>query len=178
VVACVGGGSNAIGAFAPFAYLSDAERPDLIGVEAAGHGVGVGPHAASIAAGKRGVLHGAMMYLLSDEDGQIEPAHSVSAGLDYPGVGPEHSWYADTGRARYVAVDDRAALAAFATLAEVEGIIPALETAHAIAYVQDLAPTMRSDQVVVLILSGRGDKDVDEVIRVLGEQGGDTELPS
>jgi tryptophan synthase beta chain len=170
VVACVGGGSNAIGAFAPFAYLPDDERPDLIGVEAAGHGVGVGPHAASIAAGKRGVLHGALMYLLSDDDGQIEPAHSVSAGLDYPGVGPEHSWYADTGRARYVAVDDDTALAAFATLAEVEGIIPALETAHAVAHVMELAPTMGPEQVLVLVVSGRGDKDVNEVIRVLAER--------
>jgi tryptophan synthase beta chain len=178
VVACVGGGSNAIGAFAPFAYLDDDERPDLIGVEAAGHGVGVGPHAASIAAGKRGVLHGALMYLLSDDDGQIEPAHSVSAGLDYPGVGPEHSWYADTGRARYVAVDDDTALAAFATLAEVEGIIPALETAHAVAHVLELAPTLRPDQVVVLVVSGRGDKDVNEVIRVLGERDGAAGAPS
>ena len=178
VVACVGGGSNAIGAFAPFAYLSDDERPDLIGVEAAGHGVGVGPHAASIAGGKRGVLHGALMYLLSNEDGQIDPAHSVSAGLDYPGVGPEHSWYADTGRARYVAVDDDTALAAFATLAEIEGIIPALETAHAVAHVLELAPTMRPDQVVVLVVSGRGDKDVNEVIRVLGERDGTVGAPS
>lgn len=167
IVACVGGGSNAIGAFAPFAYLPDGERPDLIGVEAAGHGIGVGPHAASISAQKRGVLHGALMYLLSDDDGQISPAHSVSAGLDYPGVGPEHSWYADTGRARYAAVDDHAAMAAFKTLAEVEGIIPALETAHAVAYVLELAPRMRPDQVVVLILSGRGDKDAAEAMRVL-----------
>ena len=169
VVACVGGGSNAIGAFAPFAYLPDDERPDLIGVEAAGHGLGVGPHAASISAGKRGVLHGALMYLLSDDDGQIEPAHSVSAGLDYPGVGPEHSYYADAGLARYVAVDDGAALTAFRTLAEVEGIIPALETAHAVAHVLELAPTMTPEQVIVLIVSGRGDKDVNEVMRVLGE---------
>ena len=168
LVACVGGGSNAIGAFAPFAYLEDGERPELIGVEAAGHGIGVGPHAASISAHKRGVLHGALMYLLSDDDGQISPAHSVSAGLDYPGVGPEHSWYADTGRARYVAVDDETALAAFRTLSEVEGIIPALETAHAVAHVLELAPKMKSDQVVVLVVSGRGDKDAAEAMRVLG----------
>ena len=167
IVACVGGGSNAIGAFAPFAYLPEAERPQLIGVEAAGHGLGVGPHAASISAHKRGVLHGALMYLLSDDDGQVSPAHSVSAGLDYPGVGPEHSWYADTGRARYVAVDDATALAAFRTLAEVEGIIPALETAHAVAHVLDLAPTLTPEQVVVLVVSGRGDKDAAEAMRVL-----------
>jgi len=171
LVACVGGGSNAIGAFAPFAYLPDDERPALYGVEAAGHGLGVGPHAASISAGKRGVLHGALMYLLSNDDGQIEPAHSVSAGLDYPGVGPEHSWYADTGRAAYVAVDDDTALRAFRTLAEVEGIIPALETAHAVAYALDLAPRMGREQVLVVVVSGRGDKDVNEVMRVLAERG-------
>ena len=167
VVACVGGGSNAIGAFAPFAYLDERERPRLIGVEAAGHGIGLGPHAASITAGKRGVLHGALMYLLSDDDGQVSPAHSVSAGLDYPGVGPEHSWYADTGRACYVAVDDDTALAAFRTLAEVEGIIPALETAHAVAHVLELAPTLTPEQLVVLVISGRGDKDVAEAMRVM-----------
>ncbi|MBA2668433.1 MAG: tryptophan synthase subunit beta [Trueperaceae bacterium] len=168
VVACVGGGSNAIGVFAPFAYLPEGRRPRLIGVEAAGHGMTSGAHAASITAAKRGVLHGALMYLLSDDDGQISPAHSVSAGLDYPGVGPEHSFYADEGLAEYVGVDDDAALAAFRLLAEVEGIIPALETAHAIAYVLELAPTMARDEIVVLNLSGRGDKDVSEVMRVLG----------
>jgi len=181
VVACVGGGSNAIGIFAPYAYLPDGERPRLIGVEAAGHGMdsgaGVeaaghgmdsGAHAASISAGKRGVLHGALMYLLSDDDGQISPAHSVSAGLDYPGVGPEHSWYADAGRAEYVAVDDEAALRAFGMLAEIEGIIPALETSHALAYVADLAPELGPDADVVVNLSGRGDKDVNEAMRVLG----------
>jgi tryptophan synthase beta chain len=167
VVACVGGGSNAIGIFAPYAYLPAEERPRLIGVEAAGHGMDSGAHAASISAGKRGVLHGALMYLLSDDDGQISPAHSVSAGLDYPGVGPEHSWYADEGIAEYVAVDDQAALRAFRLLAEVEGIIPALETSHAIAYVLDLAAELGPDADVVLNLSGRGDKDVTEAMRVL-----------
>jgi tryptophan synthase beta chain len=169
VVACVGGGSNAIGVFAPYAYLAEERRPRLIGVEAAGHGMSSGAHAASITRGKRGVLHGALMYLLSDDDGQISPAHSVSAGLDYPGVGPEHSFYADEGIAEYVAVDDTEALAAFRTLAEVEGIIPALETAHGIAYVMRLAPTMPPESIIVLNLSGRGDKDVSEAMRVLGE---------
>ncbi|MDZ7707375.1 MAG: tryptophan synthase subunit beta [Trueperaceae bacterium] len=167
IVACVGGGSNAIGIFAPYAYLPDGERPRLIGVEAAGHGMDSGAHAASITAGKRGVLHGALMYLLSDDDGQISPAHSVSAGLDYPGVGPEHSWYADAGRAEYVSVDDEAALRAFGMLAEIEGIIPALETSHALAYVVDLAPELGPDADVVVNLSGRGDKDVNEAMRVL-----------
>jgi tryptophan synthase beta chain len=169
IVACVGGGSNAIGVFAPYAYLPEERRPRLIGVEAAGHGMTSGAHAASITRGKRGVLHGALMYLLSDDDGQISPAHSVSAGLDYPGVGPEHSFYADEGLAEYVAVDDTEALAAFRTLAEVEGIIPALETAHGIAYVMRLAPTMPPESIIVLNLSGRGDKDVSEAMRVLGE---------
>jgi tryptophan synthase beta chain len=169
VVACVGGGSNAIGVFAPFAYLPSERRPRLIGVEAAGHGMASGAHAASISAGKRGVLHGALMYLLSDDDGQVSPAHSVSAGLDYPGVGPEHSFYADEGLAEYVAVDDAEALAAFRTLAEVEGIIPALESAHAIAYVLRLAPTLPPEARIVLNLSGRGDKDVAEVMRLLGD---------
>jgi tryptophan synthase beta chain len=166
VIACVGGGSNAIGVFAPFAYLPADQRPRLIGVEAAGHGMTSGAHAASVSAGKRGVLHGALMYLMSDDDGQVSPAHSVSAGLDYPGVGPEHSYFADEGIAEYVAVDDDEALAAFRTLAEVEGIIPALETAHAIAHVLRLAPTMRPDEVVVVNLSGRGDKDVAEAMRL------------
>jgi len=165
-VACVGGGSNAIGLFAPYAYLPAGERPRLVGVEAAGHGIASGAHAASISAGRRGVLHGALMYLLHDADGQISPAHSVSAGLDYPGVGPEHSYYADNGMAEYVAIDDAAALAAFRRVAELEGIIPALETAHAFAYVIDEAPRMRPDQIIVVNLSGRGDKDVAEVARL------------
>jgi tryptophan synthase beta chain len=168
-VACVGGGSNAIGLFAPYAYLPPEARPRMVGVEAAGHGIASGAHAASITAGRRGVLHGALMYLLHDDDGQVAPAHSVSAGLDYPGVGPEHAYYADTGIAEYVAVDDRAALAAFRRVAQLEGIIPALETAHAFAYVMQEAPSMERDEIVVVNLSGRGDKDVAEVARLLAE---------
>ena len=170
-VACVGGGSNAIGLFAPYAYLPPESRPRLVGVEAAGHGLASGAHSASITAGRRGVLHGALMYLLHDDDGQVAPAHSVSAGLDYPGVGPEHAYYADNGIAEYVAVDDRAALAAFRRVAELEGIIPALETAHAFAYVMQEAATMAHDQLVVVNLSGRGDKDVAEVARLLAGMG-------
>jgi tryptophan synthase beta chain len=169
LVACVGGGSNAIGLFAPYAYLPAGERPRMVGVEAAGHGIASGSHAASISAGRRGVLHGAMMYLLHDSDGQISPAHSVSAGLDYPGVGPEHSHYADEGIAEYVAIDDQAALDAFQRVAALEGIIPALETAHAFAYAMQAAPRMRPDQVMVINSSGRGDKDVSEAARVLAQ---------
>jgi tryptophan synthase beta chain len=173
IVACVGGGSNAIGLFAPYAYLPDSdlingERPKLYGIEAAGHGLSTGSHAASISAGKRGVLHGALMYLMSDDDGQITPAHSVSAGLDYPGVGPEHSYYADAKVAEYVGVDDSQALEGFKKLSEIEGIIPALETAHAIYYAMQLAPKMGKDKIIVVNLSGRGDKDVNEAMRVLG----------
>ena len=167
LVACVGGGSNAIGIFAPYAYLPEGERPRMIGVEAAGHGLETGAHAASISAGKKGVLHGALMYLMSDDDGQITPAHSVSAGLDYPGVGPEHSYYADEHIAEYVGIDDTVALQAFKKLSEIEGIIPALETAHAVAYAMQLAPKMSKDSVIVVNLSGRGDKDVNEAMRVL-----------
>ncbi|MEJ2287797.1 MAG: tryptophan synthase subunit beta [Deinococcales bacterium] len=171
LLACVGGGSNAIGLFAPYAYLPAPERPRMIGVEAAGRGLHSGAHAASISAHKRGVLHGSLMYLLSDDDGQITPAHSVSAGLDYPGVGPEHCYYADTGVAEYVAVDDASALEAFELLAQTEGIVPALESAHAIAYLRTLAPAMGPEQVVVVNLSGRGDKDVAEVMRLRGTEG-------
>ena len=167
VVACVGGGSNAIGLFAPYAYLPTGERPRLVGVEAAGRGLESGAHAASISAGQRGVLHGSLMYLLSDEDGQISPAHSVSAGLDYPGVGPEHSFYADEGLAEYVAVDDAGALAGFRALSELEGIIPALESSHALYYAMQLAAQMRPEQLIVVNLSGRGDKDVAEAMRIL-----------
>jgi tryptophan synthase beta chain len=170
VIACVGGGSNAIGIFAPYAYLPEHERPKLYGIEAAGHGMETGQHAASISAGKTGVLHGALMYLMSDDNGQITPAHSVSAGLDYPGVGPEHSYYAQAGIAEYIGVDDDKALAAFRRLSEIEGIIPALETAHAIHYAMELAPTMGKDQLIVVNLSGRGDKDVNEAMRVLKMQ--------
>ncbi len=170
VVACVGGGSNAIGLFAPYAYLPEHERPRMIGVEAAGHGMDSGAHAASITAGKKGVLHGALMYLMSDDDGQISPAHSVSAGLDYPGVGPEHSYYADAGIAEYIGVDDKQALEAFGLLSRIEGIIPALETAHAVSYALKLAGEMDKDQLIVVNLSGRGDKDVTEAMRVMKMQ--------
>ena len=170
IVACVGGGSNAIGLFAPYAYLPEGERPRMVGVEAAGHGMDSGAHAASITAGKKGVLHGALMYLMSDDDGQITPAHSVSAGLDYPGVGPEHSYYADAGVAEYIGVDDSQALEAFGLLSRVEGIIPALETAHAVAYAINLAPEMKPEELIVVNLSGRGDKDVSEAMRVLKMQ--------
>ncbi len=165
IVACVGGGSNAIGIFAPYAYCEN--RPRLIGVEAAGHGVESGLHAASVAGGKIGVLHGSLMYLLYDENGQIVPAHSVSAGLDYPGIGPEHSYYAAHGVAEYVPITDREALEGFKLLSECEGIIPALETAHAIAHLKTLAPELGKDKVIVVNLSGRGDKDVQEAMRVM-----------
>ncbi len=168
LIAAVGGGSNAVGLFAPFAYLPEGERPRLIGVEAAGEGLSTGRHAASIGAGKRGVLHGSYMYLLYDHDGQITPAHSVSAGLDYPGVGPEHSYYADTGLAEYASVTDEEALEGFKLLARLEGIIPALESAHAIAHAAKVVPEMGKDEVVVINLSGRGDKDVTEAMRLLG----------
>lgn len=168
VVACVGGGSNAIGVFAPYAYLEN--RPRLIGVEAAGHGKSSSMHSLSIGAGRKGVLHGSKMFLLYDSDGQILPAHSVSAGLDYPGVGPEHSYYAEQGIAEYVGIDDDEALEGFGLLCRLEGIIPALETAHAIAYAAKLAPEMEPEQIIVINLSGRGDKDVVEVMRVLEEK--------
>jgi tryptophan synthase beta chain len=167
IVACVGGGSNAIGIFAPYAYLEN--RPRLIGVEAAGHGIESGLHAASVAGGKVGVLHGSLMYLLYDENGQIVPAHSVSAGLDYPGIGPEHSYYAAHGVAEYVPITDREALEGFKLLSECEGIIPALETAHAIAHLKTLAPELGKDKIIVVNLSGRGDKDVQEAMRVMTE---------
>lgn len=170
LIACVGGGSNAIGVFAPFAYQED--RPRLIGVEAAGHGLASGMHALSIGAGRKGVLHGAMMYLLYNEDGQIQPAHSVSAGLDYPGVGPEHSYYAEQGIAEYVGITDDEALEGFKLLSRLEGILPALESAHAIAYAAKLAPEMDPEQLIVINLSGRGDKDVVEVMRILEERRG------
>jgi tryptophan synthase beta chain len=167
IVACVGGGSNAIGIFAPYAYLEN--RPRLIGVEAAGHGVASGMHAASVAGGKVGVLHGSLMYLLYDENGQIVPAHSVSAGLDYPGIGPEHSYYAAHGVAEYVPITDKEALEGFKLLSECEGIIPALETAHAIAHLKTLAPELGKDKIIVVNLSGRGDKDAQEAMRVMND---------
>ncbi|MBT8396872.1 MAG: tryptophan synthase subunit beta [Gemmatimonadetes bacterium] len=163
VVACVGGGSNAMGIF--HAFLSDPEVA-LVGVEAAGEGIGTDRHSASLSAGKPGVLHGSLSYLLQDEDGQVAPAHSVSAGLDYPGVGPEHSHLRDSGRARYVSVRDDEALEAFHRLARTEGIIPALETAHALAYLGSLGHEGPSPSPILVCLSGRGDKDVAHVARL------------
>ena len=160
VVACVGGGSNAMGIFHPF--LED-RSVRLIGVEAGGDGVETGRHSAPLSAGVPGVLHGNRTYLMQDEDGQIIETHSISAGLDYPGVGPEHAWLKDTGRAEYVAVTDDEALKAFHQLTRLEGIIPALESSHALAYVTKLAPTLPRDQVLVVNLSGRGDKDIPTV---------------
>jgi tryptophan synthase beta chain len=160
VVACVGGGSNAIGIFHP--YIGDASVR-LIGVEAGGFGLATGKHAASLCAGKPGVLHGNRTYLLQDENGQIAETHSISAGLDYPGVGPEHAWLKDSGRAEYVTIDDGEALQAFHDLCRLEGIIPALESAHALAYAAKLAPTLGKDRILLVNLSGRGDKDMHTV---------------
>lgn len=165
IIACVGGGSNAIGIFYPF--LND-ENVRLIGVEAAGRGLKTGEHAASLAAGTIGVLHGAKSYVLQDSNGQIKETHSISAGLDYPGVGPEHSYLKDTGRANYVAVDDKEALEGFQLLCSVEGIAPALEPAHAVFYAAKMASSLEKEQIVVVNLSGRGDKDMDIVIEALG----------
>lgn len=164
LVACVGGGSNAMGIFYPF--LDD--PVGLFGAEAAGRGLETGLHAATLTAGRIGVLHGALSYLLQDEHGQVLTAHSVSAGLDYPGVGPEHSYLKETGRASYTAITDNEALEAFKLLSETEGIIPALESAHAVALAAKLAPEMGAEQIMVINLSGRGDKDVPEVSRILG----------
>ena len=165
LVACVGGGSNAMGLFYPF--LED-KAVRLIGVEGGGHGVESGEHAAPLCAGKPGVLHGNRTYLMEDEDGQISHTHSISAGLDYPGVGPEHSWLKDTGRAEYVAATDDEALKAFHDLTRIEGIIPALESSHALAHAAKIAPTMDRDQVLVVNLSGRGDKDIHTVADIEG----------
>ncbi|MFZ1827955.1 MAG: tryptophan synthase subunit beta [Candidatus Competibacteraceae bacterium] len=167
LVACVGGGSNAIGLFYPF--LNDREVA-IYGVEAAGSGIETGRHAATLCAGRPGVLHGNRTYLLNDDHGQITETHSISAGLDYPGVGPEHAWLKDIGRAHYVAVTDDEALRAFHHLTLTEGIIPALESSHALAYVTELAPTLRPDQSIVVNLSGRGDKDIHTVATVEGIQ--------
>ena len=164
-VACVGGGSNSIGLFHPM--IGDASVR-LVGVEAGGEGTDSTRHAATLVAGRPGVLHGAMSYLLQDEHGQVKETHSISAGLDYPGVGPEHSYLKDTGRAEYVAVTDSQALEGFHLLSQAEGIIPALEPAHAVYYVSRLAPTLPSDTIVVMCLSGRGDKDVDTVMGLGG----------
>jgi len=165
LIACVGGGSNAMGMFYPFVADSSVQ---LIGVEAAGKGLDTGLHAASISRGRPGVLHGAMMYLLQDEFGQVTPAHSISAGLDYPGIGPEHSYLHASGRALYVPITDEEALAAFYLLSKTEGIIPALESAHAVAQAVKTAAAMSKDEVVVICLSGRGDKDVAQIAEMAG----------
>jgi len=169
LIACIGGGSNAIGLFHPFL---DDPGVRLIGVEAAGHGLETGRHAASMIGGRPGVLHGNRTYLLQDADGQIQEAHSISAGLDYPGVGPEHSWLKDAGRVDYVPVTDDEAVAAFLLLTRLEGIIPALESAHAIAHTLKLAPTLPKDHIIVVGLSGRGDKDINTVATALNGEGG------
>ncbi len=164
IIACVGGGSNAIGIFHPF--LGDGEVA-LIGVEAAGHGIETGQHAAPLSVGQVGVLHGAKSYLLQDENGQVQEAHSISAGLDYPGVGPEHSFLKDAGRAQYVSITDAEALEAFQLLCRTEGIIPALESSHALAYAVKLAAERPAEEIIMVNLSGRGDKDLDTVIGAL-----------
>jgi len=166
VIACVGGGSNAAGIFT--AFLDD-KTVQLVGVEAAGKGLASGQHAATLAAGKPGVLHGALSYVLQDDAGQTLPVHSVSAGLDYPGVGPEHSYWKDTGRVRYTSATDDEALEAFCELSRTEGIIPALESSHALVEARKVAPTLEKRQVLIVNLSGRGDKDVEEVARLLGD---------
>jgi tryptophan synthase beta chain len=166
LVACVGGGSNALGLFHPF--LGDDEVA-MYGVEAGGEGVASGHHGAPLAAGRPGVLHGNRTYLMADDAGQITETHSISAGLDYPGVGPEHAWLKDSGRVSYVTVNDDAAMAAFHELTRMEGIMPALETAHAVAYARELASRMEPEQSIVINLSGRGDKDMDTVARYSGE---------
>ncbi len=164
VTACVGGGSNAIGLFYPF--VSD-ETVKMVGVEPGGRGSGLGEHAAPINYGTPGVIHGFKCYVMQDDDGNIQPTHSVAAGLDYPGVGPEHSYYHSIGRAEYTTVTDEEALEAFQVLSKAEGIIPALESAHAVAYAMKVAPKMERDQIIVVNLSGRGDKDVEQVFRLL-----------
>jgi len=169
LIACIGGGSNAMGLFHPF--LDDAQV-EIYGVEAAGHGLASGLHAASIAGGRPGVLHGNRTYLLMDEDGQINEAHSISAGLDYPGIGPEHAWLNDIKRVKYLSATDEEALAAFQLCSRLEGIIPALEPAHALARVMDLAPQKPADHLMVLNLSGRGDKDLASVADYLERRGG------
>ena len=164
LVACIGGGSNAMGLFHPF--LDDDVR--MIGVEAAGHGIATGQHAASLTGGQPGVLHGNRTYLLQNEDGQIADAHSISAGLDYPGIGPEHSWLHEMGRVEYVSITDQEALDAFKTCCRTEGIIPALEPSHALAHVEKIAGPMDRDQIIVMNMCGRGDKDVFTVADALG----------
>ena len=166
VLACVGGGSNAIGAL--YHFIED-KSVRLIGCEAAGRGVDTFETAATIATGKLGIFHGMKSYFCQDQYGQIAPVYSISAGLDYPGIGPEHAWLHDTGRAEYVAITDDEAVDAFEYLSKIEGIIPAIESAHAVAYAKKLAPTMSKDQVMVINISGRGDKDCAAIARYRGE---------
>jgi tryptophan synthase beta chain len=163
LIACVGGGSNAMGLFYPFIQYAGTVK--MIGVEAAGEGLTSGRHAASLSLGKKGVLHGAMQYLLQDDQGQVQIAHSISAGLDYPGVGPEHCYFKDAGLAEYVSITDDEALEAFHLLARTEGIIPALESAHAIAYAVQLARSLPNEKSIIVNLSGRGDKDLNTVMK-------------
>jgi tryptophan synthase beta chain len=167
VVACIGGGSNAMGIFYPYI---DHKETQLVGVEAAGEGLDTGKHAASLTAGSPGVLHGNRTYLLQDADGQIIETHSVSAGLDYPGVGPEHAWLKDSKRAQYVSIKDEEAIAAFHDCCRIEGIIPALESSHALAYAAKLAATLPKDKIILANLSGRGDKDMHTVAQRMGIQ--------
>jgi tryptophan synthase beta chain len=166
VLACVGGGSNAAGIFAPFANDASVK---LIGIEAGGRGSALGQHAAALCAGRPGVLHGSLSYVLQDEDGQTADVHSVSAGLDYPGVGPEHAYWKDSGRVSYVSITDAQALDAFQQVAQLEGILPALESAHAFAHLAQIAPKLPKDKIIIVNLSGRGDKDCQEVARLLGK---------
>jgi tryptophan synthase beta chain len=165
LVACVGGGSNAIGLFYPFIEDTSVK---MYGVEAAGDGVATGRHSAPLCAGRPGVLHGNRTYLMCDDDGEIIETHSISAGLDYPGVGPEHAWLKDTGRANYVNITDAEALEGFYALTRMEGIIPALESSHAMAYTLKLAPTMNKDESIIINLSGRGDKDMQTMAKLEG----------
>lgn len=167
LIACVGGGSNAMGLFHPFYHDTEVK---MIGVEAAGDGIETGRHAAPLNAGKVGVLHGQKSYLMQNAEGQIADTHSISAGLDYPGVGPEHCYYKDTGRAQYVAITDKEALHAFKTLSRLEGVIPALESSHAVAHAMKVAGTMKPEQIIVVNLSGRGDKDVEAASKYLEGQ--------
>ena len=167
VIACVGGGSNAAGIFAP---MIDDKAVAMVGVEAGGRGMKLGDHAATLCAGKPGVLHGMLSYVLQDDDGQTAPVHSVSAGLDYPGVGPEHAYWKDTGRVKYTSCTDEQAIEAVQTLARTEGIIPALESAHAVAEAVRMAPVMSKDQIILVCLSGRGDKDCNEIAAILERQ--------
>ena len=167
LIACVGGGSNAIGLFHPFL---DDEKVNLIGVEAGGKGLNTKFHASSLNAGRPGVLHGNRTYLIQDDDGQISDAHSISAGLDYPGIGPEHSWLHDIGRVKYVSIDDNEALKAFQMCCKIEGIIPALEPSHALAYLSKLAPTLNKDHLIIMNMCGRGDKDIFTVAEKIKEK--------